>query len=728
MVRFFAILLSICIVRPLLANAPSFDIEVEAVLSKAGCNAGTCHGNQNGKGGLKLSLRGQDPNFDFHALVHENSGRRINLIEPSKSLLLQKPTMDVAHQGGKRFENQSKYYETLRRWIQAGAPAPTGETTVAKLIVEPTTIVRFFPEQTAQISVRAQFSDGVERDISNDAVFETSNLNVEVSTSGLVESNQPGESTVVIRYLDKQQPVRVAFLPKRNDFVWSGRQPKNYIDRHVFEKLRAYRSNPSRRCSDQVFIRRVYLDLLGAIPPAEEAQSFTKDNDPSKRDKLIASILARPEFADNWALKWADLLLVEEKVLDRKGVEVFHGWIRESLAAGKPVNEFVSDLLLARGSTYENPPANYFRALRKTNQRGEAAARVFLGTRLQCAQCHNHPFDRWTQDDYYAWAGLFARIDYKIVENKRKDRLDRNQFNGEQLIQIKSEGESTNPTTGETLEPRFLGAASAVSADEDRLHALATWLTSNTNTQFAKSQVNRLWYHLMGQGLVNPVDDFRVTNPASHPALLDELAADFIESGFDIRHILRLVLQSETYQLSSNDNGGDTYSHIPPRRLTAEQMLDSQSQAMGADLQFNGFDSPVRATQLPGIHKVRARDKVPSPADRFLFAFGKPERQMTCECERSDSTTLAQALLLVNGECIDDLLSQSNNLIGKLLRSNTSLDDSIRELYWSTLSRAPSDTEFHHAHSVISRGRNKREGLEDVAWALLNAKEFVFRQ
>ena len=712
----------------LAAEERRFDIEVESVLSKASCNAGTCHGNQNGKGGLKLSLRGQDPTFDYNALVLENAGRRINLLEPQKSLLLQKPTMEVAHQGGKRFSKDAKLYSYLQDWIEQGAKEPTGSTTVDQLIVEPLESIQFAPESKIQLSVSAEFSDGTRRDVSDIAVYEASNLNVEAGDAGLVRRAATGEATVIVRYLSHQVPVRIAFLPSRDEFVWNGRETRNYVDEHVFARLKAFRSNPAPRCSDSTFIRRAYLDLLGVIPTATEAREFVASDDPEKRSRLIASLFSRPEFADHWALKWADLLRVEEKVLDRQGVEVFHGWIRNSIAAGKPLNEFVADLLLARGSTYDNPPANFFRALRKTNQRGEAAARVFLGTRLQCAQCHNHPFDRWTQDDYYAWSSLFSRLDYKVIENKRHDRLDKNQFNGEQFVQVKHEGESTNPTTGEVMHPKFLGADNAVDDDHDRLRSLAEWLTSPDNRQFARSQVNRLWYHLMGKGLVNPVDDFRITNPASHPKLLELLTDDFIGSGFDIRHVLRVIMESETYQLSSSSDETAEYAEVPPRRLTAEQLLDSQALAIGGALKFNGFAEGMRATQLPGVHKVRARDEAPSPADRFLFAFGKPERQMTCECERSDSTTLSQALFLVNGDCIDDLLSQQGNLIGKSLEEDRSLDEIIDELYWSSLSREPTSEERNHTHSILARSPSKRQGLEDVAWALLNAKEFVFRQ
>ena len=724
----FCFLVSATLAEDASKQPVSFDIDVEVVLAKAGCNAGACHGNQNGKGGFQLSLRGQDPTFDYAALVRQNGGRRVDLLDPDNSLLLLKPTMQLAHQGGKRLTRNGPLYHLLRQWIATGAAPPTGSVEVERLIVHPQEAILFAPQSETAITVEAQFSDGTRRDVTAHAVYEPSNLNVSVSPGGVVQREASGEATIVVRYLDQQQPVRVAFLDAADEFRWSERVARNYVDEFVFAKLKKFRSNPAERCSDHVFLRRAWLDLLGTVPPADEAERFVADANPNKRDELIESLLSRPEFADHWSLKWADLLRVEENVLDRKGVEVFHGWIRDSIQAGKPMDQFVSDLLLARGSTYDNPPANYFRALRETSVRGEAAARVFLGTRLQCAQCHNHPFDRWTQDDYYSWSSLFARIDYEIIENKRKDKLDKNQFVGEQLVKLSDAGEVINPTSGKKMSPRFLGDDTSIPQDVDPLGELAEWLTSGENRQFARAQVNRIWFHLMGTGLVNPVDDFRVTNPASHPELLERLASEFVESGFRIRPVIREIMRSESYQLSSSvADVADRYARVAPRRLAAEQLLDAQAAALAAKLKFNGYDAGTRASQLAGVHKVRDRDEKPSAADRFLFAFGKPERLMTCECERSDSTTLSQALLLINGECIDDLLKQPDNLIGQLIAEDAGIDSAVTKLYLSALSRAPSSEELHNSRSIVAGSVDRRRGLEDVAWALLNAKEFVFR-
>ena len=707
----------------------SFEVDVETVLSKAGCNSGACHGNQNGKGGFRLSLRGQDPVFDYHALVDQHGGRRINLLDPENSLMLRKPTLQVAHQGGHVLEKGSELYQMLVDWLVAGRPSPKQQgPLVTDLTISPSDST-YFDQDQLQLFVEAKFADGTVEDVTSLAVYETSNLNAAVSSGGLVTRLADGETTVVVRYLNHQVAVPIAFLDKQPDFKWNAPNPRNYVDVYILEKLRAFRTNPASECEDHVFLRRAYLDILGIPPTAAQAKRFAANPGLNKRDELIDELLARPEFADYWALKWADLLRVEEKVLDTSGVDAFHGWIRDSIASGKGLDQFIREIVGGTGSTYENPPANFYRALRKVNQRGEAAARVFLGTRLQCAQCHNHPFDRWTQADYYNWAALFARIDYKIVENNRDDRLDKNQFKGEQIVQIKRAGEVTNPTTGETAPPRFLGSADELDGHASRLDQLAGWLTADENVQFSRAQVNRLWLHLMGRGLVEPVDDFRVTNPASHPKLLEALARDFVAHDFDIRHILRTIMRSRAYGFGMDSECDErNFGSVAARRLTAEQLLDAQSRTLGVPVPFNGHPMGIRAGQLPGVRKLRRRAKAPSPGDRFLFAFGKPERLMTCECERSDSTTLSQALLLLSGECTNGLLTDDQNLITRLLRSDMNLNEMITELYWSALSRAPAPREVNAAHSTLAHGESTRQGLEDICWALINAKEFVFRQ
>jgi len=745
------------------AAAVSFRNDVEAVISKAGCNAGTCHGNKYGKGGFKLSLRGQDPALDLLALTRDGFARRTNPFEPEQSLALLKASAQIPHEGGLRFKKNSDEYEVIRRWIAEGPRADLPDVLVmTKIEVTPQKKVLVAPADRIQIQAWATFSDGSRRDVTPRAVYEPANTLVRVSHDGLVQCEEPGETTVLVRFLQLQEPVRLAFVPARPDFKWRDVPENNYIDRHIFAKLHTLRMNPSELCSDTVFLRRVSLDLLGLLPTAAEAQSFVADRRRDRRARIIDQMLERPEFADFWALKWADLLRNEEKALDRKGIQGFQHWIRESIAENKPLDQFVREIVAARGSTYQNPAANFYRAIREPAQRAESAAQLFLGVRLQCAQCHNHPFDRWSQDDYYNWATVFSRVSYKVLANNRRDNLDSHEFNGEQIVFFARTGELTNVRTGKPATPRFLGAAANPDTPkpgqsdppvqrfndstiqrfnndsttnpvgDDRLTELAAWLTSPKNPLFARAQVNRIWFNLMGRGLVDPIDDFRPTNPASHPALLEAMAKDFVAHKFDSRYLIRLILNSRAYQLSAEPtptNAGDeiNYSHALPRRLSAEQLLDAQHEVLGVPAKFSGYPTGLRASQLPGGTPVRRSEMKASSSEMFLSLFGKPARLLTCECERSGGTTMGQAFQLISGPAIQDLLTASDNRIGQLLTSGKSNRDSIAELYWSALSRAPTEKETTAALAYLERSKERRLALEDLAWSLLNAKEFVLR-
>jgi hypothetical protein len=722
---------------PALAGAEeiSFRNDVMAVLSKAGCNAGACHGNKSGKAGFKLSLRGQDPDVDYLTLTRDTFARRTNPLEPDQSLILLKPTTAIAHEGGMRFARESQEYQILRSWIAAGTPPDSAATPrLASIAVSPAEQILVDPQKSTQIRVTATFSDGVQKDVSTLAVYEQATDLAKISHSGLVSRDRMGETTVVVRFLGMQQPVRLAFLPARPTFVWSNSRPANFIDEQIFAKLKSYRINPSKPCSDSEFVRRAYLDLLGILPTAQEAKSFVTDQSPDKRGRLVDELLNRPEFADFWALKWADLLRLEERALDKKGVTAFHRWIRQSIAENKPLDQFVREMIAARGSTYTNPAANFYRANREPVIRSEAIAQLFLGTRLQCAQCHNHPFDRWTQDDYYSWAAVFSRIDYKILENRRRDTNDKHEFIGEQVVYESREGSVKDPRTGKPSPARLLGTADTnFPDDQSRLDHLAAWLTSAENPLFAKSQANRIWFNLMGRGIVDPIDDFRATNPPSHPALLDALAKDFVDHGFDVRNLIRLIMNSQAYALSSepNDTNLDdeiNYSHILPRRLTAEQLLDAQHQVAGVPTNFNGYPEGIRASQVPGVQSERRRGPKNSAADRFLTIFGRPQRLLTCECERSGETTMNQAFALISGPEISQLLRSEENRLTSLLSSNQLPDQIITELYWTALSRPPASIELSESVKYLAESKEKRKALEDIAWALMNAKEFVLRK
>jgi hypothetical protein len=785
-----------------LQTGVSFRNEVVAVLSKAGCNAGTCHGNKNGKAGFKLSLRGQDPDIDYLTLTRDSLARRANPLEPDQSLILLKPNAQVAHEGGLRFKKGSVEYGILHRWIADGMPNDVAlAPKLERIEVAPRENVSVEPVGDVQLRVQAWFSDGTSRDITSLAVYEPANGLAKVSHDGLVQRAGMGEVTVLVRYLQCQEPVRIAFVPARPSFVWQEPPANNYIDGHVFAKLRTLRMNPSELCSDEVFIRRAYLDLLGILPTAEEAQAFV-DHSPQdnrsksasspkseprkpkaerdhslltpaattqetrgKRARLIDRLLEREEFADFWALKWADLLRVEAHSLDQKGVQNFHHWIRQSIAENKPLDRFVRELITARGSTYNNPAANYHRPNRDPATRAKAAAQVFLGTRLQCAECHNHPFDRWTQDDYYDWADLFARVNYKVIENKREIGSDEHEWNGEQIVFLARKGSVKNLRTGKEAHARFLGDPTtprlgvasgnangptpsqggertyelplpvAVSGEPapDELEALAAWLASPTNTLFARVQANRIWCHLLGRGLVDPPDDFRATNPASHPELLEALAQDFVNHKFDARYLIRLIMNSRTYQLSSEPNETNpsdemSFSHTLVRRLGAEQLLDCQSQVTGVPLRFAGYPPGLRAAQLPGVRPESKGKRRANQLDQFLELFGKPPRLITSDTERSCECNMGQAFQMISGPSINELLAAKENRVSRLVATGKSSREILAELFWTALTRAPSPEESDDLISSLESAKDRRAELEDILWGLLNSKDFVFRR
>ncbi|MBX3441437.1 MAG: DUF1549 domain-containing protein [Planctomyces sp.] len=716
--------------------SPSFRRDVMAVLSKAGCNLGTCHGNANGKGGFKLSLRGEDPAADYQVLTRDVVGRRINPLSPEDSLILRKPTLQMPHEGGGRFRSDSPEFAILRDWIAAGGRNDRDSArAVAGLRIEPREAVVTAGE-TVSLQVFAEDADGALQDVTRWAVYEPSQPTLDISIDGQVRSALPIEATIAVRYLDRQLPVRVAFV-RDADMEWSGPEPQNRIDEFVFQKQQQLKIQPAPLCDDVTFLRRATLDLLGLPPTADEARRFLASSDPHKRGRLIDELLDRPEFAEHWALKWADLLRSEEKTLDRKGVENLHAWLKLQLARDEPWNELAHQLLSASGSTYAEPATNYYRALRDPFVRAETTAQVFLGVRLQCAKCHSHPFDRWTQDDYYAWANAFARVDYKIVENKRRDDNDSHEFDGEQIVFSKPEGDVKDPRTGRPRPARVLShEVPPIDADRDRRQALADWVVDPANPYFARAQVNRVWFHLLGRGLVDPIDDFRITNPASHPELLDWLADEFVAGGCRIKPLVRMIMRSATYQLACDLNESShadesNYSHTVPRRLSAETLADAMALALDAPVRFKGYPGDVRAGQLPGVGPMRARDGTPDLGDRFLKTFGKPPRLQSCECERVAAPTLAQTFQLISGGLLDDLLRSSDNRIRRALEQGQSDSDTVRELYWAALSREPVEAEFLAAQARLASADgepSRRAALEDIAWALVNSNEFLFRR
>jgi hypothetical protein len=700
----------------------SFRTDVMAVLSKAGCNAGTCHGNFNGKNGFRLSLRGEKPVFDFDSLTRDTLGRRINRFDPDQSLMLLKPTGQLPHEGGLRFRKDSEEYAILRRWIAEGLrPDPPATPLLVRLEAGPRQRVLLHGANQQQLVARAFFSDGSIRDVTALAVYEPSAENVQVSPMGLVTARKPGEVTIVVRYLDRRVPCRLAFVPERPGFHWQPVPINNYVDEHVFAHLKALQIQPSDLADDAAFLRRAYLDVCGVLPTPDEARSFLADPDPNKRAKLVDRLLERPEYADWWALKWADLLRNEEKAVDAKGVRLFSAWLRQAVAEDRPLDRFVRQLLMGRGSTYEHPEANYYRTNLDPRRAAETTAQLFLGVRLNCAKCHNHPFDRWTQEDYYGLAAFFVRVRTKMIENRRRDKLDKHELKGEMIVYLDREGEMTDPQTGALLPPRVPEGKLAMHS-EDRLAALAEWVTAPDNPYFARVMANRIWYHLMGRGIVEPVDDFRESNPPSNPALLDALAADLVRHHFSQKHLIRTIMTSRTYQLSSrttpsNQDDATGFSHVQPRRLQAEALLDAISQVTGVPEHFPGMPIGTRAAQLPGV----------AEAPGFLKVFGRPDRLLACECERGNDTTLGQVFQMITGEAITRKVQESP-LVTRLLERQASDKEIVTELYLAALSRYPTPRELRAITPRLAAASDRRRAVQDLLWAVLNTKEFLLRR
>ena len=714
----------------------SFTRDVMPVLSKAGCNGGGCHGNQNGKGGFKLSLWGENPTLDHKNIL--SSEKRANPSNPEVSKLLRKPTLLEKHEGDKRFDLESEEYRILHDWLKLGAKNDVDSAPQLESIrIIPSSVLLSAPNKKINLQVKAKFSNGEEKDVSQWAVYESANLGAEVSAGGELEFSQPGETTVFVRYMGGRASMRAALIKANDNYKWKGPSPKNEIDHYVFSKLKLFNQNPSAVSDDLTFLRRVSLDITGSLPSSDTARSFLSDKRKDKRSILIEELLKSEEYASFWALKWADLLRVEEKTLDSKGVEKIYGWLKEMIGSGKPLDQFTKDILCATGSTYNNPPANFYRALRAPVNRAEAVAQVFIGTRINCAKCHDHPFENVRQDDYYRFAAIFDAIDYEIIENKRKDGFDKHRFVGEQVIKLVSADKFQNkflkdPRTKKPPEPGFLDPSSGpIKSFDNRLEEVADWITSHP--RFAKVQANRIWSNLVGQPLVDPIDDVRETNPASNPELLQFLSKELIESGFDQKHLIRLITNSITYQLSSDPGlvlniGTDlTFARAKVMRYPAEVIIDAAHKSMSIEGEFSDSFKSKYAITMPGVDSVHL-SKNPHENDKFLKIFGKPARLTNSDAERSNETTLAQVFELTAGKTLNTILSHQENKIGQLLKNGKDDLEIIDELYWSILTRPPVDEEWSAFLSYLNMSSNRRSALEDVAWSLLNAKEFLLRR
>jgi len=717
------------------ADNPEFLEGVMPLLSRAGCNQGPCHGSLHGRGGFRLSLRGEDSAFDYLAIVKNSGMRRIDNANPESSLLLKKAIGEIPHEGGKRFDRNSQSYLLIKKWIEEGARPPSKfKSTTTKLEIIPPTIFLEGDSNSFPLQVLATGEFKNQSDVSSLATFETSSPLITISLESHIICSDYLEGSITARYQDQQISARVIRIPSRNPILAKEfPSPLNYIDLHVNKKLEKLKILPGAICSDEVFLRRVTLDLNGRLPDADEAEKFLADSSPDKRIKLVNALLERSEFSDLWALKWSDILRNDEKVLDAKGVRVFHEWIKRSFAEDKPLNDFAREIIEAKGSSYSQPETNFYRALRTPDVRAEAVAQVFLGLRLQCAKCHNHPFDQWTQEDYHRFSGFFSRLDYRIFENNKKDKLDKNEFVGEQIVFVNRAGAVLDPKDGRPLEPRFLGSKDLVlEKDGEWLTQLSSWLGDSKNPFFAKAQVNRIWFHLFGRGIVDPLDDFRATNLPINNDLLEALTVDFHKSGFSIKNLIRVITSSATYQrssppLNSPDDFGN-FAYFKSRLLQAEELLDAISKVAGKKLVSQSFNGAPTAVSIPSSG-VRSGSKEKGLAiSRFLASFGKPSRSLTCECERAEDNTLGQAFLMISGDVILEVLSGQGNRIEKILMDEVKPDIALKELFLIAFARRPSSLEIEKAKAILLKSKNSRDGWEDILWGIVNSKEFLLRQ
>ncbi|MGV3722493.1 MAG: DUF1549 domain-containing protein, partial [Actinomycetota bacterium] len=752
--------------------------QVVSVLSKAGCNMGACHGAAAGKNGFRLTLRGYDPELDYDRLLHESGGRRVSKSDPGNSLLLKKAVLQVPHAGGMRFKPESLEYKVIADWIAAGMPGPAAEDPhLVRLEVFPSERV-LTEKSNQQLVVTAHFSDGHTEDVTNWSRYASNEEAIaKVDEDGMVSTEGVGETAITVVYLDKVNFARVTvpFANKVNTTSYASFKPSNYIDTAVVSKLKTLRILPSDLANDEEFIRRAYLDTIGTLPTPAEVRAFLGDKSSNKRAKVIDELLERPEYVDFWTYKWGDLLRVNRETLTEKGMWAFYTWVRDSVAQNKPWNELVHEVVTANGSNFSDGPSNFYRISRNPEDLTETVSQAFLGIRVQCARCHNHPFEKWTQADYYKFANLLSRVNRKTGDHP-----------ADLVITTAAGGEINFPKTGTPLPPTpYDGEPLAADKGIDRRVYLADWLTSPKNDYFVRAIVNRVWRHYMGRGLIEPVDDLRATNPASNEALMVAMGKDLVEHKFDLKHLMRQIMNSRTYQLTSrplpeNKKDDRQYSRYFVKRLTAEQLLDAICQVTGQPEKFPNLPAGYRAIQLPDT-KVN---------NYFLDVFGRPPRQITCDCERAQEPNMAQALHLINGAGVNQKIAADSGLVAGLIKAGKKDSEIVEELYLTCFGRLPMKLEMEASLQTIDEAINpkppvpadvkpvdpkavkpaapkaaevkaaaeakpaadakapemkkaaeapkpaeapkvdpvlaRRQVLEDLLWALINGKEFVF--
>ncbi len=698
--------------------------DIAPIITKAGCNMGACHATQHGQGGFKLSVFGFDPGDDRESIIRDRHQRRVNMVTPEQSLFLLKPTMTVPHGGGKRLAPKSVEHQTLVAWLKNGAPAPTKlPATVTALSV--------FPKQrvgklglSQQLRVEATYADGTIRDVTALALFDSMDeAMLDVSGTGFVRTHGKGQAPVMVRF-EGQAGIALFIVPYEDAVELAGWQNNNFVDELAEKKFRELGIEPSPLCDDATFVRRAFLDATGTLPTIAQTAAFHAQTNADKREQLIDELLGltgdplrdihNDNYAAWWTLKWSDLIRnTSNGGGQEQAMWSMHNWMKEAFRTNRTFDKIVRELVTAKGSTYSNGPANYFRIFANTTELTESTAQLFLGVRLECAKCHHHPFEKYGQDDYYAFSAFFSR-----VGTKRSEEFGL--FGNESVVIVKTSGEASNPRTRKRMEPTPL-EGEPTDHPLDRRIALADWLTAKDNSYFARSTVNRYMSYLLGRGLVEPVDDLRSTNPPTNPELMDALANHFAESNFDLKQLIRVILTSRLYQLDSQPTEQNIldqrfYSHFHVKRLPAEPLLDAIDQVTGSPTKFKNLPAGTRATELPDAEYP----------NYFLNTFAKPRRASVCECERSPDENLVQALHTLNGDTLTTKLADKNGRIAKQIGEKKSPEEIVRELYQAALCRPPSDAELQTSIDYVKESTTPQEGYEDLLWGLMNSKYFLF--
>ncbi|MFO0914755.1 MAG: DUF1553 domain-containing protein [Pirellulales bacterium] len=700
-----------------------FTEHVEPVLYKLGCNSGACHASQYGKGGFTLSVMGFDPPADHAAMALGSRGRRLSPANAQASLVLQKATAEIPHGGGPRMDRDSVPYQLLTAWISQGALPPKADPRrVTKLTVTPTSRVGKVGSHQ-QLRVVASYADGLTRDVTAWARFDSMDeAVVRVDGQGIATTVGPGQAAILIRFAD-QADICTMMVPFSDAADLAQWKQNNFVDELAAKKFLELGITPSPLCDDATFLRRIFLDATGGLPSPEEVEQFLQSTDPAKRDEWIDRVLgltgdpARDKYNDRyaayWSLKWSDLIRNNSTVVGESGMWAFHNWLVESFRVNKPFDLLVRELITAKGSAFSNGPANFYRIATNPSDLAESTSQLFLGTRLQCAKCHHHPYEKYSQADYYGFAAFFARVG-------SKGSSEFGNFGGESVVMVTSGGEVTHPKSGAVMKPTPLNGQ-PVAETADRRIQLADWLTSTDNVWFARNIVNRYVAYLLGRGLVEPVDDLRSTNPPSNVELMDGLSRDLVASHFNIKQLMRTIMRSTLYQLDSQPteaNQADQrfYSHYRVKRLAAEPLLDCIDVATGVATKHPNLPLGTKAIELPDGNTT-------SP---FLMTFGKPKRASVCECERTPDENLSQALHMLNGEIVATKIADAQGRVARLVDAKKPVDDALRELYLATVSRPPTAAELEYLRQAVAESPSPAEAYQDVLWALVNSKQFLF--